>query len=360
MPVELFKNDGRLVWIRNPFTDTITYFTDVHLKRSGYRRQLPLAALGAALAGERGAAATDEELDAVRRQCPFCPGNEQMTPPELLRIHPADVDGQTPAESPWLLRAFNNVIPRIPECCTGGRNESYVLVEDPRHFVAGARHHGDLLHTGLLSAAHVHAILRANVEVARLAYGNPAVSDVLIRKNQGRESGASQPHIHNQVIGCDRPFQPVRQERDRLAREPGLWREILRVMDGEGYVIAREGGCVLYFCPFGVFPRSYEVVCEDAWGRITEADAGTLAAFAALLHQALRILEPLPLDYEIHDGPGVPLHAHVSARHFPYSNIGGTLNLPANLSLDTARERAREESSASASAEKARLNRPTD
>jgi len=39
----------------------------------------------------------------------------------------------------------------------------------------------------------------------------------------------------------------------------------------------------------------------------------------------------LPLDYEIHDGPLVPFHAHVSARHFPYSNIGGTLNLPANM-----------------------------
>ena len=58
-----------------------------------------------------------------------------------------------------------------------------------------------------------------------------------------------------------------------------------------------------------------------------------LDTFAALLHEALPILGPLPLDYEIHDGPGVPLHAHVSARYYPYSNIGGTLNLPSNLTL---------------------------
>jgi galactose-1-phosphate uridylyltransferase len=244
-------------------------------------------------------------------------------------------------EGPWLLRAFNNIIPRIPESCTGGRNESYVVVEDPRHFVEGARHYGDLLHTGLLSAPQVHAILRADIEVARRAYANSAVAAVLIRKNQGRESGASQPHVHSQVIGGDRPFQPVQQERERLAREPGLWREVLAVMEGEGYVISRQGGCTLYFCPFGIFPRSYEVVCEHAWERITEVDDETIAAFAALLHQALRILEPLPLDYEIHDGPRVPLHAHVSARHFTYSNIGGTLNLPANLSLEAARATAR-------------------
>ena len=54
---------------------------------------------------------------------------------------------------------------------------------------------------------------------------------------------------------------------------------------------------------------------------------------STLLYDVLQILGPIPLDYEIHDGPGVPLHAHVNARHFAYSNIGGTLNLPSNLSV---------------------------
>jgi UDPglucose--hexose-1-phosphate uridylyltransferase len=271
------------------------------------------------------------ELEAVQRECPFCPGNEHMTPAEILRVLPTEVEGSTHTRSPWLIRVFHNLIPRIPECCTGGRNESYVVVEDPRHFHDAARHHEDLLHTGLLPAAQVAAILRTNVEVARLGYSNPAVKAVLIRKNQGRESGASQPHVHSQVIGSDRPFQPIQQEQERLAGETGLWREILSFVDGEGFVIGRRGGCVLYFCPFGAFPRSYEIVCHDVSARITEVGKPLLEDFAFLLHQALRILEPLPLDYEIHDGPGVPLHAHVSARQFPYSNIGGTLNLPSSL-----------------------------
>src|SRR6185369_1116795 len=127
---------------------------------------------------------------------------------------------------------------------------------------------------------------------------------------------------HNQVIGGDRVFQPVAQEAAQLAAEPGLWREILRVLGDEGYVMQRRGACTLYFCPFGVFPRSYEIVCEEVRAPITEVGDDVLSDFAHLLHQALRILEPLPLDYEIHDGPLVPLHAHVSARHFAYSNIG--------------------------------------
>ena len=44
-------------------------------------------------------------------------------------------------------------------------------------------------------------------------------------------------------------------------------------------------------------------------------------------------------EFTIHDGPGIPLHAHVNARHFAYSNIGGTLNLPTNMlaALQTVR-----------------------
>lgn len=331
MPLEFRKDRGRLVWIRNPFTGTVTYFTDVHRKRSGFRS--PPRGHSA----REGESAPDppvlsaRDLEAAQAECPFCPGNEQMTPGELLRVAPADVPGSAPTRSPWLIRAFHNLIPRIPECCTGGRNESYVVVEDPRHFVDGARQPDDLLHTGMLPPSQVAAILRANVEVARLSYANPAVEAVLIRKNQGRQSGASQPHIHNQVIGSDQPFQPILQESERLVDEPGLWREVLSFVDGEGLVIARRGACVLYFCPFGAFPRSYEIICQDLWARITDVAPSGIEDFAFLLHQALRILDPLPLDYEIHDGPTVPLHAHVSARHFPYSNIGGTLNLPATL-----------------------------
>ena len=43
------------------------------------------------------------------------------------------------------------------------------------------------------------------------------------------------------------------------------------------------------------------------------------------------ILGPLPLDYEIHQGEGLPLHAHINARLYPYSNVAGTLNLPSTL-----------------------------
>jgi len=175
----------------------------------------------------------------------------------------------------------------------------------------------------------------ADVAVARRVYANPTVRQVLVRKNQGRASGASQPHVHNQVIGSDMPFPAPGLECAVTARAPHIWDDIIGFAREHGFLIAERDGCVSYFCAFGTFPRSYEVVCCDAWVRAIDLPAERWRTFAALLYDVLQILGPIPLDYEIHDGPGIPLHAHINARHFTYSNIGGTLNLPSNI-LGTA------------------------
>ena len=63
--------------------------------------------------------------------------------PELRRIPYGDLyDAATlPAgcqAEQWAMRVIHNIIPRIPEECTGGKNESYVIVEDARHFLPDA------------------------------------------------------------------------------------------------------------------------------------------------------------------------------------------------------------------------------
>jgi galactose-1-phosphate uridylyltransferase len=334
MPVEYRKDGDQLVWVRNPFTGTVTYFTHVHKKRSGFVRHAQDALLRDA-PEDPGlyAAQLRQELEAAQRACPFCPGNEERAPDEVMRVAARDVlPGRRNAT--WLIRAVRNLIPRIPECCTGGRNESYVVVEDPRHFADEAQGHEDLLYSALLPLAQFEALLAVDVEVARLAYANPAVHSVLVRKNQGRGSGASQPHVHNQVIGSDIPFPAVRHEVEVTAAAPNIWHDIVGFARDHGFLLSDRDGCTAYFCPFGTFPRSYEIVCLDDWVRTTDLPERRWKTFAALLHEVLHTLGPMPLDYEIHDGPGVPLHAHVNARHYAYSNIGGTLNLPSTIAAN--------------------------
>lgn len=335
MPVEFRTEKGELVWARNPFTGTVTYFTHVHKKRSGFQRHAQNPGAPAALDRVVYETHLRAELEAAQRACPFCPGNEDQTPREILQVPTRHIFPERHDDS-WLIRAFPNLIPRIPECCTGGRNESYVVIEDPRHFADGAQGHDDLLYTGMLPLEQFQALLATDVEVARRAHANPAVQAVLIRKNQGRESGASQPHLHNQVIGSDIPFAVVARECEVTAQAPRVWHEIVTFARDHGFFLEERDGCCAYFCPFGTFPRSYEVVCLDDWVRAVDLPAQRWKVFARLLHDMLNILGPIPLDYEIHDGPGVPLHAHVNARHFTYSNIGGTLNLPSNLVVNRA------------------------
>jgi len=325
MLLEFRADNGELIWVRNPFTGAVTYFTHVHRKRSGFPAATPL--IGPAVPDRR---QLDAEFEAARRSCPFCPGNEELTASEVVRVSEREALSAGSADG-WLIRAVHNLIPRIPESCTGGHNESYVVIEDPRHFVDDAGGHEDLLCSAMLPPEQFHALLRVDLEVARRAYANPAVGAVLIRKNQGRESGASQPHVHNQVIGSDIPFPVVARECEVTAAQPALWKDIVTFVRDHGLLLDERGGCYSYFCPFGTFPRSYDVVCLDAWTRAMDVPEETWRTFVGMLYDTVRILGATPLDYEIHEGPGVPLHAHINARHFAYSNIGGTLNLPSNL-----------------------------
>jgi len=115
----------------------------------------------------------DEEI-----VCPFCPGNERETPPEIWR----DAD-------PWSIRIFPNKYP------ASDRHE--IVVETSDH---DARFE-DLDH----AASVVDAWLVRHRALA------PAV----IFKNDGARAGASIAHAHSQILGT--PFLPPRLAEEAAA-----------------------------------------------------------------------------------------------------------------------------------------------
>ena len=76
------------------------------------------------------------------RVCPFCPGNESMTPPEIMAL--GRKEGAKTVSS-WLVRVFSNKFPalRIEESTerfgigvydkVGGFGAHEVIVENPDH-----------------------------------------------------------------------------------------------------------------------------------------------------------------------------------------------------------------------------------
>jgi galactose-1-phosphate uridylyltransferase len=334
MPIEHEIRDGALLWIKNPFTGVISYVVDARGKSFAFTL------------GGREELSPNRPLPdpaALRNAieiCPFCPGNEQHAPAELMRIPPAELPAWNGAEvskgATWVMRVFNNLFPRIPETLTGGRNESYIVVEDPRHFLDAPRSLNDLMCTGALGEEHFYQLVMTDVRLMRHVLENPAICSVIIRKNQGRESGASQPHPHQQVIGSPH-LLPVGEVEARAEREnPRLWQDLIELVERIGLLIDRRDGVVSYASPIGAFPRSYDVIMPEFRGMMTDLSPEALRPFARAIFRIVKALGPLPLDYEIHQGGELPLHAHINGRLYPYSNVAGTLNLPSQLVQNVA------------------------
>jgi UDPglucose--hexose-1-phosphate uridylyltransferase len=125
--------------------------------------------------------------DAFREQterCPFCPGNEADTPPEIWR------DG-----NPWQIRVFPNKFPAT--------DQHEVIVE-------GADHTGtfDRLAPDVAAAVIDRYIDRYHALSRSSQY-------VCVFKNHGPLAGATIPHPHSQVLGT--PFVPARIARESAA-----------------------------------------------------------------------------------------------------------------------------------------------
>jgi UDPglucose--hexose-1-phosphate uridylyltransferase len=142
------------------------------------------------------------ELPAYDPKCPFCPGNEHLTPPEILTLR----DGQTPPN--WLLRVVPNKFPALRiEGSTerlgkgmfdymDGVGAHEVIIETPIHNARLPTLPGEQVKRVLL--AYRERILDLKNDI-RFVY-------ILVFRNEGKEAGASLRHPHSQLIAL--PFIP--------------------------------------------------------------------------------------------------------------------------------------------------------
>ncbi|RMG27571.1 MAG: DUF4931 domain-containing protein [Gammaproteobacteria bacterium] len=126
--------------------------------------------------------------------CPFCPGNEHMTPPTLLAL---------PDKEHWEIRIVENLYPVL-----GDDRETNTLVLGLQQAIDGyGRHeviidhnvHGIALHE--MSVDHIALMLEAyRTRMAQLYAADDRLKYVLVFKNFGPAAGASIPHTHSQII----------------------------------------------------------------------------------------------------------------------------------------------------------------
>ena len=141
------------------------------------------------------------------KTCPFCPGQEAMTPPAIESYVKKGV-ARNSAE--WQVRIIPNKFPalRIEESNEktargvydkiGGFGAHEVIIENPDHHLELAD----------LPTEDVQLVLRAYRDRCLDLRKDPRIKYILIFKNYGSEAGATLEHPHSQLIAL--PIVPSR------------------------------------------------------------------------------------------------------------------------------------------------------
>lgn len=220
-------------------------------------------------------------------ECPFCPGNEDQTPPEVLRL---------PRNGPWRVR----VVPNKYAALTPGRG-AVARGDDARPVLDGAgrhevvvssrRHNADPIALSDEAAARIlTAFQLRGIALAK----DPLVKQIVYLKNRGPGAGTSRAHPHGQILAL--PLVPSRtQARIETARRffdasgacPAcrMWRAEL---DSGERVVAASPRFVALVPYAASSPYETWIVPRHHRASFRDAVADELAELGALLRTVLR------------------------------------------------------------------------
>ena len=243
--------------------------------------------------------------------CPFCEGNERLTPPEIYALREnGDADGKG-----WRVRVVPNKFPAL--MVEGGLDKSgdgvydsmngigahEVIIETPEH----------LSSTSALEEERIHEVLHTYRDRlldlkkdSRLVYG-------LIFKNVGQQAGASMEHAHSQLIVT--PIVPLRvqTEMDRSARYHEfrgrcLLCDIVKQEIAGSVRVVIESPNFLAFEPYASrFPFETHILPKEHESHFESTREDRLGELAGVLRTTIRKIEGAiqnpPYNYLIHTSP---------------------------------------------------------
>jgi len=163
------------------------------------------------IASERAKRPTDfltkvsEKIETKTENCPFCPGNEKMTPPAFLLYLPdsggirRDKDHDGERRRDWLVRCIPNLYPALTSrrLVALSSNETFERVDGVgvHEVIIESPHHDEHLDRAPLGQVElvVQAYLDRLESLDKWEY-------VSIFRNHRKEAGASLSHAHSQII----------------------------------------------------------------------------------------------------------------------------------------------------------------
>lgn len=236
-----------------------------------------------------------------REGCPFCTGNEALTPGEIARISAPD--------GSWLVRVIPNKYSVFDPSLDLQRKKNgtfrsmaavgthEVVVEHPRHD----------LDISEMDPAHLALVLRMYRERYQVLRGNPLVESIVIFKNQGLRAGSSLEHAHSQITAAPVLSSQVCMRLQEARRFHELEGGCLYCAVMHDELLAEEriieaGKGFVAFMPYAslspyhtwIFPRKH----QSAFDEISDVEIEELAGVLSRLLRRLKAAAGAP-DYNI-------------------------------------------------------------
>ncbi|UCD95771.1 MAG: galactose-1-phosphate uridylyltransferase [Candidatus Bathyarchaeota archaeon] len=258
--------------------------------------------------------------------CPFCPGNEDKTPPATLvylqrkedLVKEKDTDGRRHRD--WLIRCVPNMYPAFSaprkDDPWEGKAVGYheVLIESPNH----SEHPAE---SRIPQLTHV---INGYIDRLKALSESPFVKYVSIFRNHGSEAGASLSHAHSQIIAT--PIVPtvlaeeLSSSRDYHQKHGKcVFCEIIR-KESKGPRMIWENTEYLTFTPWAaIHPFEFWVIPKIHQTTLQNLNQNGVKSLATALKTCLRALRRLlkdpPYNFAFHIAPqgarNDPYHWHL-------------------------------------------------
>ena len=226
--------------------------------------------------------------------CPFCPGHERMTPPEVYRT------GEGRPDAPgWRVRVVPNLYPIVggTDARPGATGAHEVVVLSPSHTDSFAQ----------LEPEHAVEVLTVLRDRSRhhLAAGRTFVQVAI---NHGPAAGASIAHPHAQLVALDVMPPAVTRAVERF--ETAGHDLVTADLEEGGDALRVVDGLVAAWCPHASStPYELRLALLAARARFDEANDSDIEAVATVARDALgrlaSALGDVPYNLVVHTaGPG--------------------------------------------------------
>jgi UDPglucose--hexose-1-phosphate uridylyltransferase len=251
-----------------------------------------------------GRANRPNELAGGTVRCPFCAGNESLTPPDLLRAPRS-------AAEPWRSRIVPNRFPivtgvaAVDRAATGptaslpslAHGVHDVVIESPEHV-------GSILAIDPGGWREVWELCRERLAMLA-ARGDLAWATVF--KNSGIRAGASLEHVHSQLVGLEFVPPAIQTELVAAGRSADPFGACLRRAAAEGRLVEQSGDLVALVPPAPRQPFETWILPRQAEWYFHETAPVRVAALAALTRSIIgrvdRIIPGAHYNWWLHQPP---------------------------------------------------------